>query len=117
MTHYRVLWVLDLGDDDDVMSELSGTVHRTRDEAQREIRVDQAWSQYLNRKPAAEFVIWPCDPVFLARCGECGDYPDDQYRAFRDWDHIADYTRNFPGWLATSERTVFCPRHLPAHGW
>ncbi|MEU3273543.1 hypothetical protein ABZ639_22115 [Saccharomonospora sp. NPDC006951] len=109
--------VQDVGEGDVVVLEESEVLHRTRAEAQRAIDLHQA-RQYLNPGPSVhEHVILPVNHVYLARCGECGDYPDEEYKAFRDWDQIADYTRSFPGWLATSECALFCPRHLPTHAW
>ncbi|MEU6645493.1 hypothetical protein ABZ863_23475 [Saccharomonospora sp. NPDC046836] len=96
----------------------SGTLHADRRQADWEIQLARDAIARTGTNPDYyTFDIVVHDPVFLPRCGQCADLPDDRYQVFAYWDELCDGIRDVPGWQATSEQVVFCPRHLPSDGW
>ncbi|MDQ0380284.1 hypothetical protein [Amycolatopsis thermophila] len=95
----------------DSVSPESGILHPNWAAAERE---QERWRVKIQQSPAArdhEPEIWRYQPVFLLRCGDCGDTPGEGLRSFVDWWDLQDEVANHPGWSTTSEQHVFCPHH------
>ncbi|MER7116688.1 hypothetical protein ABT332_19605 [Saccharomonospora azurea] len=107
-THYRCIqWY---GDDD---CEPFPTLHRSRLAAEKEARATEWAYREGNHNGYLSVVIMPVEPVFLPRCGECAELPDDNPAVYADWWEMCQALDDFLGWVATSEQHVFCPNHRP----
>ncbi|WP_157606546.1 hypothetical protein [Saccharomonospora cyanea] len=91
--------------------QLYRPLFRSRLEAERRARALE-WGH--RESTSWSVVIEAVEPVFLPRCGECAELPDDNPAVYETWEEMCHALGNHFGWVATSEQHVFCPNHRPA---
>lgn len=107
MPHYQVEYEID----DSGFQPYTGLFHRDRAGAERELA---EWQRTYGHDPLYYALIMSYEPVFLARCGDCAEFPTGTPAIAKHWDEMRHYLAQFPGWVATSERHVLCPYHQPS---